>query len=1714
MSDDKISLIIPGVPSEKTPDAGLPQYLNIRPTSAYDIVAVRRGESQPEARVEALPDSIARIEYTSGLVEYLRVDQLQTELGASRAGGPVQVPAYFDRGATPGRGVTDWTLKTLHIFGVSPVDRLAEESADLVVQHFDSKIDAGLFRLGPDGTFRERIDKLLPAISKPYLIFIHGTASSTQGSFSGFWNDPQTKRATPEWDKLVETYGDRVLALEHATFSVSPARNALDLALLLPPQAVLHVISHSRGGLVGELLGLGNLDEDSLRVFTGRPDRDLLVELSQELSIKQFQVLKFVRTACPAGGTLLAGRRLDIWLNIVLNTIGLIPGLAENPFYEIFKATAIELIKLRADPAQIPGIEAQMPESPLIHLLNTRGRYSDSDLGVIAGDFEGAGVWGTLASWALRAFYFEDNDFVVNTQSMSAGMDRPRPVRRFLDQGSTVNHFSYFRNLRTRAKVVEWLAAAPEAPVAGFDKVRSAVSPLTGVRGNQERPIAIVVPDVFATHLIRENGTAVWPNYSELARGAFLELAAPGLKPGPIHEVYQALLSRLGSDHETTAFAYDWRDSIADSAKRLGDHVKAANTPNADGKSRAVRFVAHGMGGLVVREYASQMGPDAWNGLTGNGGGLVMLGSPFRGSWNIARILAGEARLVHMLALLGSHSDSEVAGVLRGFRGLTDLLPQEMLGLGSWNNVRTGRPSPEALAASAAWRKQLSAAVIPGGRTNLVLGSVSATPSSMDDYSLEGDGDVTWALSALAGVNTWYNPDAAHGYLIAKPDPIVQLLTAGTTAAYDAAPHPRSGTIDRERLRARETAVYFPGDEDLVEAALVRPRKEAGESESLVLVRVTHGHLRDARHPVAVGHYVGDNIVSAESDLDRQLDGRLSSRYYMEIYPGPVGTTEVVRAEGCHPSGAIVIGLGDVGEVTADKVRRGVLESCLRYALIHAEEPKPGEVARPRSAAISSLLIGASGGRAISIADSVNAIVLGAIEANRVLGRRAMLNKVRVDEIEFVEVYEEPAIEAVHAAAQLGETLRNSLQPGERVKFDCRLRSLPSGLSRRINRHYETGWWRRIRIAASPVPPVQSKTQDEQARRPPVQKLVFENLTDRARAEESFVSSQLSLIETLLEEVTAQNAWDSDAAVTLFELLLPNELKDQSREAANLVLAIDSAAARYPWELMAERTRDTVSPLATRMGVLRQLKVDTFRSGPRGARDHNALVIGDSVSDLPPLPGAQTEARAVAEMLEGFGYETTTLIRQSPSTIVRKLFTRDYRILHLAGHGHYDPEHPARSGMVLGLREGDRDNDVFLSPLELHQIRNLPELVFINCCHLGQIDRPLSFPAHRLAASVAEELIKMGVKAVIAAGWAVNDAAAATFAKSFYRTLLAGAKFGEAVKQARLDTYSLGNNNTWGAYQCYGDPGFALTLTPGEDGDKTREFCSRRECIDELKDVAASSQGVRGEGIAPLRDRLHTASRALGTYWRDGESLYLLADAHKHMSDFELAIAMYKQAIGQEKASAPIAAIEQLANVLDRYAERLYPSDSAKAAELWDEAYRKLEDLNLLLGESQERLSLLGGLFKRRRGSDPATQQEYYTEAARYYTRAYLYSRDKLSEINLYSGLNAIALAWVAGKPSEIAAECFREARSRTDASDFWDRVYTPDSLLLEHLIEGDLNNKYVDEVVAAYRRAFEHATPVNIDSALSQLRFLRDKGPAELHELLDAIVKKLEEAG
>ncbi|MEO6896346.1 MAG: hypothetical protein ABI218_06860, partial [Caldimonas sp.] len=157
-----------------------------------------------------------------------------------------------------------------------------------------------------------------------------------------------------------------------------------------------------------------------------------------------------VRVACPARGTLLASKRLDAYLSILnwcleLASIPVVPEVVD--FLH-------EVARRRADPAEMPGLEAMTPESPVVAWLNGSPDTIPGDLRVIAGDLDGDSIGSWVKTLLSDAFYWTDNDLVVQTRSMYGGAPRAKTpsgggARFLLDKGGKVSHFNYFTNDRT-----------------------------------------------------------------------------------------------------------------------------------------------------------------------------------------------------------------------------------------------------------------------------------------------------------------------------------------------------------------------------------------------------------------------------------------------------------------------------------------------------------------------------------------------------------------------------------------------------------------------------------------------------------------------------------------------------------------------------------------------------------------------------------------------------------------------------------------------------------------------------------------------------------------------------------------------------------------------------------------------------------------------------------------------------------------------------------------------------------------------------------------------------------------------------------------------------------------------------------------------------------------------------------------------------------------
>jgi CHAT domain-containing protein len=1207
----------------------------------------------------------------------------------------------------------------------------------------------------------------------------------------------------------------------------------------------------------------------------------------------------------------------------------------------------------------------------------------------------------------------------------------------------------------------------------------------------------------------------------------------------PVARYYRELVEYLSNSHEVVVFPFDWRRSVIDEAKRLGRDL-SAKLEDAERAGQPIRLLAHSMGGLVVRAMIGDS-PDVWDRLRKHPGSrLLMLGTPNGGSYAIPRLLFGQEKLVRQLALLDlTHRLPELVAIIACFPGVLELLPAggepDFFSEKFWSSAarllednKRGWPVPDKnrLEAARKVRKTLDASLLDRERMLYLAGSARSTPSAIELEpraaagnrirflaTARGDGRVLWSTGIPQDMKTWYL-EVEHGDLAAYAPAfpaILDLLETGDTSRLSTRPPVAERGMEERSILPAESIEVFPDGDDVEAAALGSRRRVKRAPKTLpVRVSVAHGNLAYARYPVAVGHYTGDTIINAESYLDRVLDGRLRKRHRLGLYPGPLSTAEVILSddENSKSQGAIIVGLGKVGELTPRGLSRTFAHAALKFALAMAEkrqkEMGPASQA-PAAAAISTLLIG-TGAAGLTIDDSVTSILRGVYRANEALRESGQQSSVRIEEIEFVELYEDLAIQAARALDRAEE------HPQLHSQFECRslIRKLDGG-RRRATFDEPPGWWHRLQI---------SSQEDGSLR--------FNALTRRARAEVSLLPTQRALLDGFIEQAIRSSSANREVAQTLFEMLLPNALKEQAPDRQNLVLVLDDKSAAYPWELLDDRWSGSKEPLAVESGIVRQLETQEFRARVASAATSLALVIGNPVTQFVPLPGAAEEARRVGALL---GVKPLVDEEADADTVVQALHADAYRILHLAGHGVHDypirtdsescalckQPLPAGRNAISGMVIGD---GVFLTPADVEQMRQVPELVFINCCHLGRTEGSDAKrdserrDRHKLAANIASQFIRMGVRAVVAAGWAVDDSAAKTFAMEFYRAMLDGIPFGQAVKLARAETYNRHRGvNTWGAYQCYGDPGFTLNPQAGRSRPKSQgmRFHASYEALVEIENLTAQVETATPEDaerlLKQLEEIVQQVKRRQGE-WRDLSSVFAaLGRAYGELDQFREAIEYYQTALGLKRADCPVQSIEQLANLQCRYAVQLWEQNKRKAGKASKQIKEAIQFIETLLpfGKTVERLNLLASAWKRmawvatgrRRETALSQMQTYYREAG---------EAAGPRKTDCYPLLNSVVadflLSRSAAEESKKQNADFRKRIEQAKAAatqelsetpDFWSTVALTECEVVGHLIEGKLGDN-VDAVVQGLADAkLRGGTPRRYRSVLEQLQFLAE---------------------
>ncbi|MFN9545599.1 MAG: CHAT domain-containing protein [Cyanobacteriota bacterium] len=1273
--------------------------------------------------------------------------------------------------------------------------------------------------------------------------------------------------------------------------------------------------------------------------------------------------------------------------------------------------------------------------------------------------------------------------------------------------------------------------------------------------------------------------------------------------------IYGDLCRTLLESHRVVRFPYDWRQPLELLAERLGAVLRPLVAEAEE--RRPVRLLAHGMGGLVVRACMAR-DPDLWQRLIQlKGARFLMLGTPNHGSHALVETLLGQSPMIRNLARVSRDLElRELVALVAGFPGALQLLPRpgaesldgaaedDLLSAHGpfnglswyaeelWTQLKSHNrdrwfgdqlgATPDAATLTRGrwlWEQPASLAELSGDpdRVIYVHGQARRTPCGVTLRqgqlrmlsTTAGDGVVTWNAGRWEGIGHYYRMEADHGSLPCRRDhfpALVELLREGGTNALAPMPRTRgSGDAPPPVLPWQPGPTPFPSEEELFRSLVGGQPLPPEESAATAALQVSC-HAMDVRYvnqPVMVGHYEADAIAAAEALIDRDLvAGELSSRNRLGLYAGPRGTATVVlmttsarelREGGCR--GAVVIGLGTMGELSTVALTEAVRVGTLRY-LLQLLDRATGATKPALVVGLASLLIGQNSGNDIHIDDSVTALVEGVLAANEQFATTFPAMALRVGQLQLVELYLDTAITATRALAGLESRLNRD---GVRVLNVERELQFGKGWRHRLAAAWESGYWPRMLISNGEPAKGDGPTADSEGQRPGVQlanTLSFSFLGQRARAETLQQKRQSGLVEALVAACIQTPTTHPDLSRTLFQLLVPSSFKQLARQLEQLVLVLDDTTANVPWELLMADDK----PLALQLAVVRQLQASRFRERLHKTTSRNAYVIGNPSSEgffkvfvgegsmgstgLASLEGARQEAESVLSLLRERAYDCEESIQEENAVdVINKLYRRPYRLLHIAGHGVYD--HPSRSGerrsgVVLagGLL-------ITVSEIEAREV--VPDLVFLNCCHLGTVKRePVAF--NRLAASVAAQLIEMGVRAVVACGWAVDDTAALAFAQTFYTAMLQGVPFGNAVFLARKEAHAVNpNSTTWGAYQAYGDPDYQLEESRGGSSPglepATAEAAEPRpwswvtpmELIDQLQQLVVRLR--QGDSQAPVRQSLPAELESLlktapPAWLSQAEVAVAVADVYaacggEHQEE---ACRHYLAAIRAHQGTdrLPIRAIEQLANLEARLGERsddaprvmaaierlraLLRIASAGATPATGSAAAGPPEWQALLGSAWKRLAALRAralVASGRAGKEALQTVMEPLEAA---IAAYgLAGGDLCNQLNLLAlqavrDLHRAADAQAIRHAQALAEEHQGLARSQAIPT-FWSAVAGADALLVGRLVdhqlaaEGAPGEATARQVLESYQEVFLNvrATLLERESVLEQLSLLAD---------------------
>ncbi len=273
-----------------------------------------------------------------------------------------------------------------------------------------------------------------------------------------------------------------------------------------------------------------------------------------------------------------------------------------------------------------------------------------------------------------------------------------------------------------------------------------------------------------------------------------------------------------------------------------------------------------------------------------------------------------------------------------------------------------------------------------------------------------------------------------------------------------------------------------------------------------------------------------------------------------------------------------------------------------------------------------------------------------------------------------------------------------------------------------------------------------------------------------------------------LQAGTNEMKWLGDR---MFEALFQHEifsaLKSSLHEVAGpkkhlrLKLRLDAPAlSRLPWEFMhSAKLPPGFLGLHKRLSIVRYLPLAQPVRSTQARIPLKILVAMASPAGLPQLDIA-AEKKLLKKSLRPIIWGGDVRLRFCEHVTLEKLseeLAREPDILHFIGHGRFDPGRKTAS-LEFETESGEA------GPVEAEALGNLLhettiKLVVLNSCEGAVATETNAFTG------MAQNLVRVGVPAVIAMQYPIADAAAVLFSKSFYSTLITNYSIDAAVADTR-----------------------------------------------------------------------------------------------------------------------------------------------------------------------------------------------------------------------------------------------------------------------------------------------------------------------------------------